>query len=157
MADSDATEELSLERLVAKLTDHERRALLKGIETVQDELTRRVIRELRRYVFMGAGTVVAILTTYGIVSWSGMRDDIVKSASSRIAGDSQLKSELIQDATSKLDTVDKLERKAFELEKELDSNAAMLTSSILEQMRELSSMLQQIKTEANNAKDLPKP
>lgn len=134
-------DEAEAEPVLKQLSPEEQQTLARAIARVEWELLTRVTKRLAVF----AGVAATAITIFGIASVSTIRSAIVESAAERIAAKADVRDEVVERATQRLQRVNKLLDDASTLEREVQverNRALRLLNSDLAEIRKMTMQLE---------------
>jgi hypothetical protein len=123
----------------------QRRLLSETLKQVEWQLFLRTLKRLKAYLVVAGG----IITLSGVVSFtaifSGIRSGVVEAVAVRLAGDTAIKKQVVEDAAMRIEAATNLVRKSQALAASLDKESVRLTATLTFKLDEIHEMLGQIK------------
>ena len=127
--------------ITADLTERQLHLLNETLNQVEMKLFLGTLKRLRIYIALTVG----VLTVFGALTLTGIRSDAVEAIALKIAGNTDVKRQVIEEATNRIETATGLIKKSQELATSLEKENARLAITLTTKLEEIHGMLAQIK------------
>ena len=135
------------EALVETLTPEQQQALVAALDKIEVALMKRAGKRMKQWLLLAAGVV----TLFGVITFVGLKATIVEEASKKLAGDSDLRRELVDRSIEKLESATSVLERAKTLAADLETESAHGSAAIVAELREIHEMIDQVRDDLRGA------
>ncbi len=126
---------VAFENLIQNFSNDQKKAAYLTIQEMKSHLYWHALWEMR----VAMAVAMFVLTAFGFVSWSSIREDIVKAASVSLANNVGIQKDVTSEARAKI--------------KEIDTSVAVLSGTLAKEFATIETMVAQIKKDFDRQKD----
>ena len=135
------------EALVETLTPEQQQALVAALDKIEVALMKRAGKRMKQWLLLAAGVV----TVFGVVTFVGVKATIVEEASKKLAGDSDLRRELVDRSIEKLESATSVLERAKTLAADLETESAHGSAAVVAELRAIHKMIDQVRDDLHGA------